>query len=351
MRVNDILLTLFFRGFFRVLEIKAKTRYTFEKVRTFCMKEREAEKWLKIEISAHPHLMDALGNFLTENGAQGVYQESAAVSQKVGDFPEPADEAAIKAYFPYDQRAEKRFALLQQYLQSLAEIFPDFKKPSLATEIICDPDWGEQWKKYFKPIRVSNNIIIKPTWERYTPAGRDIVIDIDPGMAFGTGQHPSTRMCIEAVEDVIMQDRSVKDWKVLDVGCGTGILGITAAKMGAQDVVCLDIDKKAVEIAVENTAINNVQDAVRVLHKNVEAFDQPRNLIIANLTAKLLLSLRGRLTNLLLPKGYLILSGIIEQDAPNIKEEFSNPPLKLHRTFREKEWLCFVLKKTSPRKP
>jgi ribosomal protein L11 methyltransferase len=315
------------------------------------MKEREAEKWLKVEICAHPHLMDALGNFLTENGAQGVYQESAVVSQKVGDFPEMADEEIIKGYYPYDQRAEKRFALLQQYLQSLGEIFPDFKKPSLTTEIICDPDWGEQWKKFFRPIRVSNNIVVKPTWERYTPAGRDIVIEIDPGMAFGTGQHPSTRMCIEAVEDIIMQDRSVKEWQVLDVGCGTGILGITAAKIGAQDVVCLDVDKKATEIAAENTVINNVEKSVRVVHKNATAFDKPRNLIIANLTANLLLTLREHLTNLLLPKGYLILSGIIEQDAPKIKEEFSNPPLKLHRTIREKEWLCFVLKKTSPRKP
>ncbi|HRS97071.1 MAG TPA: 50S ribosomal protein L11 methyltransferase [Smithella sp.] len=315
------------------------------------MKEKETAKWLKLEISAHPDMMDALGNFLTENGVQGVYQESSVVSQKAGDFPETEDQEILKAYFPYDQRAEKRFASLQKYIESLAEIFPDFKKPTVTTEIICDPDWGEQWKKYFKPVRVSNNIIVKPTWERYTPAGRDIVIDIDPGMAFGTGQHPSTRMCIEAVEDVIIQDRSVKEWKVLDVGCGTGILGITAAKMGAQDVVCLDVDKKATEIAAENTTINNVEKSVRVMHKNATAFDKPRNLIIANLTANLLLTLREHLTALLLPKGYLIISGIIDQDAPNIKEEFSTPPLKLHRTIREKEWLCFVLKKTSPRKP
>lgn len=309
------------------------------------MKEKEPEKWVKIEISANPELMDALGNFLTESGAQGVFQESSSPQSIGSDFPEPVNEEILKAYFPEDNRIEKRLAALQKYINSLEEIFPDFEKPSFKTETICDPDWGEQWKKYFKPVRVSNNIIIKPTWERYTPASRDIVIEIDPGMAFGTGQHPSTRMCIEALEDVIMKDRSIKEWKVLDVGCGTGILGITAAKMGAQDVICLDIDKKAVEIAGENAAINNVKPFLRIQNKNVAAIDKPRNLIIANLTAKLLLTLHPHLIQLLLPEGYIIISGIIEQDAKSIEEQFSVKPLTLHRTITEKEWVCYVFKK------
>jgi ribosomal protein L11 methyltransferase len=312
--------------------------------------EKGTGKWLKIEVSAPAALVDALGNFLTESGAQGVFQESLAPANTLEDFPDSVIDEKLQAYFPYDNRSEKKLAALQKYMDSLVEIFPDTEKPSFTTEIICDPDWGEQWKKYFKPIRVSDNIIIKPTWERYTPASRDIVIEIDPGMAFGTGQHASTRMCIEAVEDIIMQDRSIKDWKVLDAGCGTGILGITAAKMGAQDVVCLDIDKKAAEIARENAAINNVETSVRVLNKNAVSFENPRNLIIANLTANLLLTLRDHLIELLLPEGYLVISGIIEQDAKNIKKEFSAPPLKLHKTLKEKEWFCYVLRKKSSRK-
>jgi ribosomal protein L11 methyltransferase len=309
------------------------------------MTEKEPEKWIKIEISAPAELMDALGNFLTETGAQGVFQESLTPQNTAADFPEPVIEEILKAYFPQDIRSEKRIVAVQKYIDSLYAIFPDFEKPSFTTEIICDPDWGEQWKKYFKPIRVSNNIIVKPTWERYTPASRDIVIEIDPGMAFGTGQHASTRMCIEAIEDVIMKDRSIKEWKVLDVGCGTGILGITAAKMGAQDVICVDIDKKAVEIAGENAAINNVKPFLRVLNKNAAAIDKPRNLIIANLTSKLLLTLRPHFIELLLPEGYMIISGIIEQDAKNIEEQFSADPLTLHRIITEKEWVCYVLRK------
>jgi ribosomal protein L11 methyltransferase len=309
------------------------------------MTEKETGKWLKIEISAHPALMDALGNFLTESGAQGVFQESTVTQPTGGDFPEPVDAEILKAYFPQNSRSEKRLLALQKYMDSLSEIFPEYRKPSYRTEVVCDPDWGEQWKKYFKPLRVSNNIVIKPTWERYTPASRDIVIEIDPGMAFGTGQHPSTRMCIEAIEDIIMNDRFIKEWQVLDVGCGTGILGITAAKMGAQDVICLDIDRKAVEIAIENAIMNNVKSSMRILNKNVATIDKPRNLIIANLTANLLITLRPHLAGLLLPEGYMIISGIIDQDAKRIEQEFFEDPLALHRIITEKEWVCYVLKR------
>ena len=306
------------------------------------MTEKEPEKWVKVQISASPDLMDALGNFLTETGAQGVFQESLT-PETPGDFPEPIIEEILKAYFPQDNRTEKRLAALEKYIDSLHEIFPESEKPSFTIENISDPDWGEQWKKYFKPIRVSNNIIVKPTWERYTPSSRDIVIEIDPGMAFGTGQHASTRMCIEAIENIIMKDRSINEWKVLDVGCGTGILGITAAKMGAQDVICVDIDKKAAEIAAENAAINNV--SLRILNKNVAAIDKPRNLIIANLTAKLLLTLRSNLLQLLLPEGYLIISGIIEQDVKTIEEQFIADALTIYQIITEKEWVCYILQK------
>jgi len=310
------------------------------------MAKKDPEKWLKMEISAPVELMDSLGNFLTETGAQGVFQETLE-PQAAGDFPESRDEELLQAYFPYDARSEKRIIAVQKYMESVREIFPGIRKPSLKTEVISDPDWGEQWKKYFKPIRVSNNIIVKPTWERYSPSSRDIVIEIDPGMAFGTGQHASTRMCMEAIEDIIMKDRSIKSWKVLDVGCGTGILGITAAKLGAQDVICVDIDKKAVEIARENAAINQVDDRLRFFNRDVTTINEPRNLIIANLTAKLLLTLRPHLTNLLLMDGYLIISGIIEQDTKSIEENFSVASFTQNKVITEKEWVCYVLRKKS----
>jgi len=307
------------------------------------MTSKEPEKWLKIEITAPVELIDALSNFLEETGAQGVFSESL-LPPGANDFPEPGDIEVIQAFFPADIRSEKRIYTVRKYLKSLEEIFPDISAPLLSSEIIADPDWGEQWKKYFKPIRVCKNIVVKPTWERYTPASRDIVVEIDPGMAFGTGQHASTRMCMEAIEDIILKDRSIQQWKVLDVGCGTGILGITAAKMGAEDVVCVDNDPKATEIAAQNAVINAVDDRIRICNEDAAQISQPCNLIIANLTAKLLLKLHTHLVRLLLPGGYLIISGIIEQDVPAIEEHFIVAPLVVHNKLTEKEWVCYVLK-------
>ncbi len=308
------------------------------------MTEKEPEKWLKIEISAPSVLMDALGNFLEETGAQGVLSETLA-PQGLNGFPDSVDSEVIKAFFPADIRSEKRLHAIGKYLKSLEEIFPDIKAPQLTTEIITDPDWAEQWKKYFKPIRVCKNIVVKPTWERYTPDSRDIVVEIDPGMAFGTGQHASTRMCMEAIENIILEDRSIEEWKALDVGCGTGILGITAAKMGVMDVLCVDNDPKATQIAAENAHINGVGEQLRILNGDAAKISEPRNLIIANLTAKLLIKIHVHLIKLLMPDGYLIISGLIEQDIPAIESFFCVPPLTTHAVLTEKEWVCYVLKK------
>ena len=308
------------------------------------MTSKEPEQWLKIEITAAVDLIDGLSNFLEETGAQGVFSESL-LPPGANDLPQQGDVEVIQAFFPADVRSEKRIYAVRKYLKSLEEIFPDVDAPTLSTEIISDPDWGEQWKKYFKPIRVCKNIVVKPTWERYTPDSRDIVVEIDPGMAFGTGQHASTRMCMEAIEDVILKDRSVMEWTVLDVGCGTGILGITAAKMGAEDVVCVDNDPKATEIAAQNAVINEVDGRLRIFNKDAAQISQLRNLIIANLTAKLLLKLHSHLVRLLAPGGYLIISGIIESDVPAIEEHFIAAPLFLHNKLTEKEWVCYVLKR------
>ncbi|MDD5712389.1 MAG: 50S ribosomal protein L11 methyltransferase, partial [Smithellaceae bacterium] len=203
----------------------------------------------------------------------------------------------------------------------------------------------EQWKKYFLPLRVSKNIVVKPTWERYTASGHDIVVEIDPGMAFGTGQHPSTRMCIEAVEEIILKGGTDRTWHVLDVGCGTGILGIASAKLGAQKVLCIDIDKKAVEISRENVLINAVQDKVEVRETDLAQVKGSFDLIVANLTSKILIKLRPRLLELLKKDGFLVVSGIIEQNADDMARHFYATDLLPEKSITEKEWICYIFRK------
>ena len=301
-------------------------------------------KWLKIELTSSFELVDALSNFLTEIGAQGVFQEEPEAAAP-GDFGVSEDRETLKAYLPVDVRLENRIASLKIYIDSLSQLFPELKETGFTTETIIGQDWGEEWKKYFKPLRVSKNIVIKPTWERYTPAGRDIVVEIDPGMAFGTGQHPSTRMCLEAIEDILLKDRTIRGWRVLDVGTGTGILGISCAKLGAERVVCVDNDKKAAEIARENVLINHVEDRVEVINRDVTTIRGPFDLIVANLTAKILIKLHSHLMSLIGSVGYLVISGIIDQNRSDIEAHFLAGEFTTHHVITEKEWVCYVLRK------
>jgi len=301
-------------------------------------------KWLKIELSVSPLLIDALSNFLTEIGIQGAFQEEL-LPQSQGDFGLSETREVLKAYLPFDGRLEDRIASLKTYLDSISGLFPEMEESRLSMEIVADQDWGEEWKKYFKPLRVSKNIVIKPTWERYTPAGRDIVIEIDPGMAFGTGQHASTRMCLEAIEDILLKDRGVKKWRVLDIGTGTGILGISCAKLGAERVVCVDIDKKAAAIARENAMINNVADRVEIINRDVNTINEPFDLIVANLTAKILVRLRDHLMSLIEKDGYLVISGIVDQNKTDIESHFLKGTFSVHQIITEKEWVCYVFQR------
>ena len=305
------------------------------------------DQWLEIVVTAPGDLADAISNFMTEIGAQGVYEESLE-PQEGTDFVESPLHQVIKAYLLKDLRIEHRLAALDTYIQSLAALFPGYPKVAYTTGIINDADWAEGWKKYFKPIRVTKNIIIKPTWERYASVGHDIVIEMDPGMAFGTGQHASTRMCLEALEDIMLHAKTGPERRVLDVGSGTGILGIAAAKLGADKVLCVDIDKQATDISLENIAINQVESRVRPITKDVAAIHDTFDLVVANLTAKALIKLRSHLVSLLAPNGFLIVSGIIEQNREDMESHFLGDPFVTHRILTEKEWVCYILRKEEP---
>lgn len=300
--------------------------------------------WIGITLFSPPELADALADFLTDSGAEGVFQEFPAGGENPppdtpGDAP---GRETLRAYIPDDTQAGERIASIADYLKNLSSLFPDLEPAVLSTERVTDPGWAEEWKKYFKPFRAGKSIIIKPTWEHYGPCNGDTVIEIDPGMAFGTGQHPSTLMCLEAVEDLLSRDPAAGK-RVLDAGTGTGILGIAAAKLGAREVVCIDIDEKAVEIARENAIINRVEGHLRIGKNEPSALTGPFSLIVANITSGPLIGMRGDFVRLLPAGGLLVISGILEQDRGETEQHFLASPFRLRRLRREKEWLCYVL--------
>jgi ribosomal protein L11 methyltransferase len=305
----------------------------------------EKAKWVHFKLYTQPELAEALSNYLTEMGAQGVFEEFLQTGVSDVPEPEPQDERVLNAYFPSGTEDEKHLSDLQSYINSLADLFPELKKPTFNTEVIIDPQWEEVWKRFFKPLRITKNIIVKPSWERYSATGRETVIEIDPGMAFGTGQHPSTSMCIEAMEEILLKDRTFQKWRVLDVGTGTGILGISAAKLGASSVMCVDIDDQAVEIAHKNVAVNHVGDRVVIVNSDVAKIKGTFELIVANLTAETLIKIKSHLVKMMEKGGYLVISGIFEKNRQDVEKAFTRDDLISHKVIADKEWVCYVYKK------
>ena len=305
----------------------------------------EKAKWVHFKLYTQPELAEALSNYLTEMGAQGVFEEFLQTGVSDVPEPEPQDERVLNAYFPSGTEDEKHLSDLQSYINNLADLFPELKKPTFNTEVIIDPQWGEVWKRFFKPLRITKNIIVKPSWERYSATGRETVIEIDPGMAFGTGQHPSTSMCLEAMEEILLKDRTFQKWRVLDVGTGTGILGISAAKLGASSVMCVDIDDQAVEIAHKNVAVNHVGDRVVIVNSDVAKIKGTFELIVANLTAETLIKIKSHLVKMMEKGGYLVISGIFEKNRQDVEKAFTRDDLISHKVIADKEWVCYVYKK------
>ncbi|MEI7589750.1 MAG: 50S ribosomal protein L11 methyltransferase [Deltaproteobacteria bacterium] len=307
--------------------------------------------WIKVEITTSSELVDAVSNFIDEIGLHGCYQETivegddgdgAYELQSINQQVIEKATSKIIAFIPDDMRKDKIVMALDEYFINLQNIFPLLPKTIFTLQNIANPDWDEAWKKYFKPLRIGKHIVIKPSWERYGALNNDIVIEIDPGMAFGTGQHASTSMSLEGIESIITSEHKRK-WRVLDVGTGTGILAIACAKLGAQSVVAVDIDSNALNIALENVRINKVQDTVLFSDKTASQIGGTFNLIVANLTAKTLVNLNHDLLTMLEPDGYLIISGIIESNTCEIERIFFNGSFVCHQKNISEGWVSYII--------
>jgi ribosomal protein L11 methyltransferase len=198
----------------------------------------------------------------------------------------------------------------------------------------------EGWKKNFKPIHVTDNFVIRPSWEDYQPQPDEIVIVVDPKMAFGTGHHETTAQCLKALEKLGCVGK-----RLLDYGCGTGILGIAAAKMGAAIVTAVDNDPEAIDAAKENAALNDIVLFVE-LAENYIAFP-PAEIILANLITDQLIKLFDCLNKSLEPGGYIVFSGISVDDYPRFAEFIKDKPLSIEETFSGIEWITLICRKSN----
>ncbi|TCT16876.1 [LSU ribosomal protein L11P]-lysine N-methyltransferase [Natranaerovirga pectinivora] len=308
-------------------------------------------KWIQYKLKTTPEAVDAISYQLYELGIQGIEIEDCiplSEADKKQLFVDLMDEPTIieenTSYIKfYISEEENKDIVIQEIKKSIKEV-SEFVSVGEATiqELITDEkDWAENWKKYFKPFKVDENIIVKPSWEALDFAREeDIVIEIDPGMAFGTGTHETTSLCISSINKYMK-----KNDRVYDIGCGSGILGIAASKLGAAKVVCTDIDPMAVTVASENVQINQVNNNVEVYKGNLlETIDESdkADLVVANILAEVIIILTKDIKKVLKDNGIFICSGIILAKIDDVVKAIEEQGLRIVEIQKKGEWAAIV---------
>ncbi len=221
------------------------------------------------------------------------------------------DDVKVTVYVAGDNRAQDTVAQAKQELQRLSKMDLGFElgKLTLDVDSIDDEDWAENWKSQYKPFRLGKHFVVKPTWEEFDKKEDDIIIEIDPGMAFGSGTHETTGMCVALVEEYVKEGD-----KVIDVGTGTGILAIAAGKVGASDVLATDLDAMAVRVARENADLNDMHDIIRTREGDLlEAVDEVADVAVANIIADVIIMMAKPIMKHIRPGGIFICSGIARE--------------------------------------
>jgi ribosomal protein L11 methyltransferase len=294
-------------------------------------KEKSMNRWLAISLRVPRESIDAVSNFLMEQGATGIEEGEE----------DPKGER-LKAYFLKNGREEGICRALRRYLKSLRAIQPGISQTKIEVLPIPEQNWGENWKKFFKPVRVTSRFVIKPPWSSFPLRKNQISIDITPGMAFGTGTHATTKLSIRALEERLKKKRA----SVLDVGTGSGILSIAAARLGAKEVLGIDTDPVAVEIARENVSQNGVSNIVKIRKGSIGHIRRLFDVVVANIDLKNLRRMRQPLLRHLKRKGPLILSGILEREGDRLRQHYMETGLlRWIRSTVEGEWVCLTLQK------
>ena len=247
--------------------------------------------------------------------------------------------AVVKAYFSEEDNIDEILKYINEKMNELKELGIDTGVAKVESEKMFEEDWANNWKKYYKPTKVGEKIVVKPIWEEYDAQGEELVVELDPGMAFGTGTHETTRMCIQSLEKYVKEDSTV-----FDVGCGSGILAIAAAKLGSKMAVGVDLDPVAVESAKENVGYNNLEN-IQILYGNlVEVIDRKADIVVANIIAEVICILTEDVKRVLKDNGYFITSGIIHDRVDMVTKKLEETGFEVIEINKDGEWNCIVAK-------
>jgi ribosomal protein L11 methyltransferase len=295
-------------------------------------------------------MLDQLADFLVTLSGNGVCIENLNVDTFSIDTLEDAPVKTVKAYFAADSEVLDKIAAIEAYIVEHAAEYPGFIPHPPLINHLQEEDWANNWKKHFRPSRVGQRMIIKPTWEELIADNDDIILELDPGMAFGTGTHSTSRLCLETLERIFFHEPPFSNSvmhippDLLDVGTGSGILSIAAAKLGACNVTAIDIDSNAVSVAEQNIDLNRLQGIVSVSTTPLREVTGAFAVVVANILAEELVRNGAELVGKMRKNGFLILSGILTEKEESVLEGFSHFPLTLVETTRQAEWSCITFR-------
>jgi ribosomal protein L11 methyltransferase len=329
-------------------EHKKAAHFAFEKVN---MSDTGAEKsaWLEISLIVDGELAEAVAEVLSRYAPNGVAIESTAVQSSPDDTEgSPVGPLRVSAYLPVDEDLEEKRRRIDEGLWYLGRIQP---LPEARFRTIEETDWSEAWKQHYHPILIGTRLVIVPAWLE-PPTGDRIVIRMDPGMAFGTGTHPSTQLCLEMIEDVLSGPDARQGIEVIDVGCGSGILSVAALKLGAAKALGVDIDRISVRVSRENAALNEIASGFEVGLGSVSEVlrgdfsIRQGHLVLANILAPVIIQLfEDGLADLVTPGGSLILAGIIEEQAADVLAAARARGLELADRRQINDWVALRVTK------
>lgn len=308
-------------------------------------------KWCEISIQTSHEAVELIAEIFRDLGASGVVIEDPELVNDYitsgkwdyTDIPIAKETEVVveKAYLPVNGELEGRIQTLQQEIKTLASRGVNTAPAVLTTAELQDEDWSDTWKQYFHTEKPGERVVIKPTWEEYAPQGDEVVIELDPGAAFGTGTHATTSMCIRQLEKLVKPGMTV-----FDVGTGSGILSIISAKLGAKNIQAVDYDDSVLKIVEENLEQNNVEDIISVAQSDLmQNVHGKAELVIANIIADIIIRLFDQLDEHLEQGGTLLTSGIIEDRIEDVLAAAEKHGYGVVERLESKGWACITFKR------
>ena len=299
-------------------------------------------KLIELSVVTPSEFVEPLAQLLHRYGHSGVaIEQCVTYNPDEGEKP-PDGDVRVIAYVPREEFTRERRNWIELGVRLVAHVAPI---STLLEREIDQEDWENAWKEHFHPLRIGNKLVIVPPWSDFSPESDDLVICLDPGMAFGTGHHPTTKMCIELLEKYICPGADI-----LDVGCGSGILSIVAAKLGASRVTGIEIDDVAVSVGASNVKANEAC-GVEVIKGTLPHPDVTKctfDITIANISSREIIKLAPHLVGSVRPEGVLIVSGILQETAGSVVEALLALGSSVVGTFTEQDWVALVVRAPSP---